>query len=527
MVPLALIFLSVIVFSGNIQAGSITPPGGSPAATSYTLTDIFNKITRNVAVTAGNHSLSPTTTPGASFHSLADIYNAIPTIYAGDFLSTSTYLGVTGTIPVIAGDGSGDTAVSTTTVSGTKIKLTPPPGFYNGRVTISTTSPDFVAANIKSGARIFGISGSYSGGPVTPTVGSNLPLKTNQKTCYTAAGATVDCAGTGQDGQYQAGAVRSLTDNGDGTISDNSTGLMWEKCTQGLSGTNCETGTATAMNFNLATSTCAAATTGGYTDWRVPNINELGTIADFSVSNPTIDATYFPATVADDYFSSTIGIYYRRAALLDFYTGIVNVEPVTNTNYTRCARIQASPASSAPSQPLKTGAVSCYDSSAREVPCAGTGQDGETQAGADRSYTSNGDGTVTDNTTGLMWQKCPINYSGTFCDDLAVGAVSNGEYNYNNATSSCENSTIGGHSDWRLPNVNEFKTLFDYSKAGLEARVGAIDTSYFPYPTLGAYNTSTSNAGAVYYLSGDYSQGVNAQQTKTSTADTRCVRNAN
>ena len=42
-------------------------------------------------------------------------------------------------------------------------------------------------------------------------------------------GTVIPCAGTGQDGDIQAGATLSYTDNGDGTITDNNTGLMWEK----------------------------------------------------------------------------------------------------------------------------------------------------------------------------------------------------------------------------------------------------------------------------------------------------------
>ncbi len=52
---------------------------------------------------------------------------------------------------------------------------------------------------------------------------------TGQTTCYTSGGAVTPCAGTGQDGDVQAGATLSYTDNGDGTITDNNTGLMWEK----------------------------------------------------------------------------------------------------------------------------------------------------------------------------------------------------------------------------------------------------------------------------------------------------------
>ena len=57
---------------------------------------------------------------------------------------------------------------------------------------------------------------------------------------------------------------------------------------------------------------------------------------------------------------------------------------------------------------LRTGQTACYDLVLGEgiiVPCAGTGQDGELQKGLAQDYTDNGDGTITDNRTGLMWEK--------------------------------------------------------------------------------------------------------------------------
>ncbi|HYC55243.1 MAG TPA: hypothetical protein VEL28_09955, partial [Candidatus Binatia bacterium] len=54
-------------------------------------------------------------------------------------------------------------------------------------------------------------------------------LTTSQTTCYDGAHAPVACAGTGQDGESQTGLARSFTDNGDGTVTDDVTGLMWEK----------------------------------------------------------------------------------------------------------------------------------------------------------------------------------------------------------------------------------------------------------------------------------------------------------
>src|SRR5207249_5145188 len=58
-----------------------------------------------------------------------------------------------------------------------------------------------------------------------------------------------------------------------------------------------------------------------------------------------------------------------------------------------------------------TGQTTCWDSSGNVIPCAGTGQDGDLQKGAPLSYTDNGDGTITDNNTGLMWEKLSMDGS--------------------------------------------------------------------------------------------------------------------
>src|SRR3989338_9078511 len=135
----AIILLSLLVIFTVVKAGPLSP-SASPAATSYTLQDIYTRLITNASATAGNHDLNATTTPGATFPTLTSIYNAIPTIYAGDLLAPSTYLGVTGTVAVKSGDA--DASVSATSTN--KILLTPAAGYYDGSTaTVSTTSTAF------------------------------------------------------------------------------------------------------------------------------------------------------------------------------------------------------------------------------------------------------------------------------------------------------------------------------------------------------------------------------------------------
>ena len=101
-----------------------------------------------------------------------------------------------------------------------------------------------------------------------------------------------------------------------------------------------------------------------------------------------------------------------------------------------------------------TGQTTCWDSSGNVIPCAGTGQDGDLQKGAPLSYTDNGDGTITDNNTGLMWEKLSM--------DGSVHDVSN-TYTWANAfaqhVATLNGTSFAGHTDWRVPNVKELQNI--------------------------------------------------------------------
>lgn len=104
-------------------------------------------------------------------------------------------------------------------------------------------------------------------------------------------------------------AKGSYIENNDGTIKDNITNLIWQKCSMGqsyyISINDCFS-IATAPDWESALSYCEGLDLAGRTNWRLPNINELNSLKDMSKSiGPAIDETYFPQTYKYDYWTST------------------------------------------------------------------------------------------------------------------------------------------------------------------------------------------------------------------------------
>jgi len=138
---------------------------------------------------------------------------------------------------------------------------------------------------------------------------------------------------------------------------------------------------------------------GSYSDWRMPTIKELSSLVDSSIPypGPTINTDYFANTQTGPYWSSTTG-----------------------------------------------GTGACNESAHKYVRAVRGGQ-----CGLPGTFIDNGDGTVTDTGTGLMWQK----------------ATAPGTYLWQQALSYCESLSLGGDNDWRLPSINELHSIVDYDSA--------------------------------------------------------------
>ncbi len=126
------------------------------------------------------------------------------------------------------------------------------------------------------------------------------------------------------------GIANNFIDNGDGTISDISTGLMWQQAIAPEPYT-WEQALAYCENLTLPA--------GVYSDWRLPNRNELQSIVDYSRFIPAIDITFFPGTMASNYWSSTTyALYSGYAWIVNFYYGNVDYYGKSDYRYVRAVR---------------------------------------------------------------------------------------------------------------------------------------------------------------------------------------------
>ncbi len=286
-------------------------------------------------------------------------------------------------------------------------------------------------------------------------------VDTGQDKCYGdgKTGRLRSCPGTGQafygqDAQYTGAALR-YTNNGDGTITDQVTGLMWQKAFKQVSWAN-------------APSDAASDKTGGYRDWRVPTIKELYSLIDFngmtgsaapettgapSDAVPYLDTTYF------DFEYPTTGRYID----VQYVTSTAYVSTVMNNqkaffgyNFAD-GRIKGYPQSGRPNK-------NTYY--ARYVR-------GNVTYGKN-DFRDNGDQTVSDNATGLTWMKVDSGDS-SVRSNLRKYAKSDGSLNWEEALDFCENLTYAGSDDWRLPNAKELQSLVDYTRSPDTTNSAAID----------------------------------------------------
>ncbi|WP_417271707.1 DUF1566 domain-containing protein [Celeribacter sp.] len=299
-------------------------------------------------------------------------------------------------------------------------------------------------------------------------------VDTMQDTCFDLTGEAIDCPAEGealygQDAQYSHTRA-SYTDQGDSTVLDNNTALVWQK-----------TPTEDRLQYEDALGYCSALELGGRTDWRLPSIKELYSLADNrgelltpeeGEPTPYIDTSVFDFSYpegqmafAGQYWSSTLYVKgpvqngRNQAAFgFNFADGHIKAYGTGRDFYTGAA---------------VSGGL--------------TGEDGQTPGNFVRcvsgdegvygvnAFTDNGDGTVTDTATGLMWQQSDNGERREWADALAY----------------CEALELAGYDDWRLPNSKTLQSIVDYDRTSFPAIDESVFTIFEEGETLDFWTSTT------------------------------------
>jgi hypothetical protein len=260
----------------------------------------------------------------------------------------------------------------------------------------------------------------------------------------------------GQDAQF-AGTQPSYTKSNDGlTVKDNVTGLTWQ-----------QSQTAGDIYWTDAEAVPVAlnkASYGGYSDWRLPTIRELYSIWNASKGWPYIDTNYFTVS-----YTSQTDLSHAIMWSSTKYTGLLRSSIEGNVGAEMAFGVN-----------FGTGHIKAYSTSvgpkhmvrAVRGPIYGTS-----------SFVDNGNGTINDQATGLMWTQSDSGVGMDWEHALAWAQTKNGE-------------KLLGYSDWRLPNSKELQSLVDYTRSAEATSAANVGPAISPL-----FNTSsiTNEAGATDY----------------------------
>ena len=262
----------------------------------------------------------------------------------------------------------------------------------------------------------------------------------------------------GEDSDYTIHAPVYI-DNGNGTISDSITKLIWQK------------GDGGEMTWEDAIVYADSLTLGLHDDWRLPTPGEAFNILNLDRLNPALDTDYFIISDAEYWWTSA-----QRAD-----------DPeriwVTNTG----GGIGPHP---------KTETISAGGSKRYHVRCVRGDQ-------SVSKFINNNDGTVSDSSTGLLWQQ-----------------TEPGIMSWEAALTYCEQLELGEYDDWRLPNIKELRTICD------EGYINpSINTNYFPGAMANRYWSSTTEINGpsrAWFVNLKY--GLTSYEEKTIQLNVRAVR---
>ena len=252
----------------------------------------------------------------------------------------------------------------------------------------------------------------------------------------------------GQDAAY-SGNLLNYTDNGNGTITDLNTGLMWQQSVD------------EKMSLDDAVSGAGSYNLAGFNDWRLPTIKELYSLIIFSgddvsgwttvdAANPFIETDYFEFEYGDESIGDRL-IDAQYASCTKYVgTTMDGDETVFGVNFAD-GRIKGYPV-------LINGSDKLFF--VKYVR-------GNVNYGIN-NFVDNSDGTISDLNTELMWLQ---DDSGTF----EAGSNNDGSMNWEETLEWAENLEFAGYSDWRLPNAKELQSIVDYTRSPSTSNSPAID----------------------------------------------------
>jgi len=247
----------------------------------------------------------------------------------------------------------------------------------------------------------------------------------------------------GQDAQYM-GHEPNYVDNGNGTVTDLVTGLMWQQTYTGN------------MTFEQAVRGAETFTLADFNDWRLPTIKELyslilfngidpGENAQVSDVQPFIDTNFFDFEYGDTSSGERI-IDAQYWSSTEYVWTTMNGNPTTFGVNFADGRIKGYPSVKA-----KDGKTTKFVRYVRGNPDYGTNQ-----------FVNNGDGTISDLATGLMWMQNDSNIA----------------LNWEEALPYAEDANAAGYDDWRLPNIKELQSILDYTRSPDTTNSAAIDPNF-------------------------------------------------
>ena len=314
----------------------------------------------------------------------------------------------------------------------------------------------------------------------TPTVGNYSIVDTNQSDCYSStSGQVTTCIGVGHDGDYD-GNQPDYTVDADGlTVTDNVTGLIWQQSSD--VNNDGELNYADKLYQGEAVTYCENLTLAGRDDWRLPSVKEAYSLILFSGEDASSYQGSDTSTLVpfiDSKFDWAFG---------DITTneGINAGDRIIDAQYASTSVYVSTTMNGDPTMfgvNFVDGRIKGYPIQIKEyyVRCV----TGNTEYGTN-DFVDNGDETITDRATGLMWQQNDSEPS-----------------NWDSAVSECEAATTASYTDWRLPNAKELQSIVDYTRSPDTDNDAAINmlfnsTSFLNEESVtdwGYYWTSTTHA---------------------------------